>query len=103
MILVASPTSVRTGGTANYTVTASFVNAQAPVTVNYFMTGNAIQGTHYRLSTGQFTIPAGSSAASVTLTVIKGPKKTKSAIMNLSPGVGYSLGPSRSASVSIRK
>jgi hypothetical protein len=67
------------------------------------MGGNAIQGTHYQLNAGQFTIPAGSNTASVTLRVIKGPKKAKSAIMTLSPSSGYSLAPSHSATVSIRK
>jgi hypothetical protein len=103
--LSAAPTSVRVGSSATFTVTTSLVNASAPVVINYLMGGSAIQGKLYSLSgtSGRITIPAGSSSATVNLTVLKRPKKAKTATMTLASGSGYTLSVSKSASVTITK
>ena len=101
ILLSVAPGNVRTGGTATYTVTASFANPLATVTVNYSMGGSAVRGSQYNLSASQFTIPAGSTSANVTLTALTGRKRAKSAIMTLAGGNGYSLTGSSSAIVTI--
>jgi len=103
--LSAAPTSVRVGGAATFTVTTSLVNASAPIVVNYLMSGSAVAGRQYNLSGtgGQITIPAGSISATVNLTVVKRPKKAKTATMTLASGSGYTLAVSKSASVTITR
>jgi hypothetical protein len=100
--LSVSPTSVRSGGSATFTV-----NTAAPVTsntmVSFRMAGSAIQGSTYSLSASQFNIPAGASSASITLTVQSIGKKSKVATMTLLAGSGYTLSTPNSASVSIRR
>jgi hypothetical protein len=101
--LSAAPSVVNTGGSATFAVTTSIVNPASPTTVNFKMSGNATQGFQYSLSASEFTIAAGASSTSVTLNVIKGGKKAKTATMTLLPSAAYTLSPSQSASVSIRK
>ena len=100
--LSVSPTTVRSGGSATFTVTAS-TPAPSTITVSYRMSGNAVQGSNYSLSTSQFTIPAGSNSASVTLDVLSAARKGKTATMNLQPGSGYTLSSPTTASVFIRR
>ena len=103
MTLSAAPTRVRTGGSATYTVTTSTVDALSPMTVSFSMGGNASQSLQYSLSASQFVIPAGATSVDVTLSVMKGGRKAKTATMTLSNGAGYTLSASSSASVSITK
>ena len=102
--LSAAPTTVRSQGTAVFTVTAS-TTATSPVTVNYSMGGNAVLGSNYSLSgtPGQITIPAGATSGSETLTVLSALRRSKSATMNLQPGSGYTLSGTTSVSVFIRR
>jgi hypothetical protein len=100
--IVASPTRVRTGGTASFTVTLSFAEA-TPTIVGFTMGGKAAEGLQYSLSSSQFTIPAGAISASVALNVIKGGKRAKTAIMTLSNAGAYSLPPLKSVAVTITK
>jgi hypothetical protein len=102
--LSAAPTSVRTGGTATYTVTASSVRV-SPLTIAFTMSGTAILGSNYSLSAsnGQVTIPAGATSANVTLNVLSTRKRAKVATMNLSAGSAYTLSSSKSASVNISR
>jgi hypothetical protein len=67
------------------------------------MSGTAVKGSQYTLSATQFTIPAGATSATLRLTVINGPAVPKIATMTLTSGTGYTLSPSHSSSVSIRK
>jgi len=101
----ASPTSVRRGGTANYTVSVSSVNSTAAVTVRYAMAGRAIPGRNYTLSdfSGQVTIPAGASSANVTLTVLRATRRAKAATMVLLSGTDYNLSSLGTASITIRR
>lgn len=102
--LSAAPTSIRSGGTAVFTVSASSTVSTA-TTVNYSMSGSAVLGRNYSLSgmPGQFTIPSGASSATVVLTQLTVGSLGKTAIMNLQSGAGYSPSASTSASVSMRK
>jgi hypothetical protein len=102
--LSVSPTQINEGQTATYTVTATSTVSQS-ITVGYAMSGNATNGTDYRLSgtANQVTIPAGQSSATVTLKskadgVTEG---TETATMTLQPGSGYKVGRNNQATVSI--
>jgi hypothetical protein len=99
-----SPTQINEGQTAIYTVTASSIVSQS-ITVGYAMSGNATNGTDYRLSgtVNQVAIPAGQSSATVTLKskadhVTEG---TETATMTLQPGSGYKVGRNNQVTVSI--
>jgi hypothetical protein len=76
-------------------------------TVTYSMSGNALLGTDYTLSgaSGQVTIPAGQSSATVTLHALANSarKRNVNATMNLSHGAGYKLGSAKKATVTILK
>ena len=100
----ASPTQIREGHTAVYTVNASMPAPQS-ITVNYAMSGTATLNSDYRLSDtpGQVTILAGHSAGKVTLTSRRDTTSegTETAIMTLQPGSGYTLGNPNEATVSI--
>lgn len=100
--VVASPTLVRTGDSATFTVTGSFAQA-TPMIVNFTMGGKAAEGFQYSINSNQFTIPAGATSANVTLSVIKGGRRAKSAIMTLSGASNYILPPARSAIVTIAR
>jgi len=96
-----SPTKVRQGKIATLTFTAS----AAPVsttTVNYSTSGTAIAGTHYTLSgvTNQVTFSPGQTSATVSLTNTNH-RKTKSATITITSGTGYTIGPNKSATVTI--
>lgn len=98
-------TSLHTGQAATFTFFATSP-ASTPLTVNYRHSGSGILGSNYSLSgsPGIVVIPAGSSSASVTLTVLNAPrKKAKTAILVVSPGVGYDLALPSSSCVSMRK
>jgi predicted Zn-dependent protease len=102
--LSADPTIVQPGASAVFTVTA-LNNASSPVTVNYRMSGTAKFGLNYLLSgtRGQIIIPAGANSGSVTLTVLSGAKRAKTATMNLQLGSGYAVSGSSTASVIITR
>ncbi len=90
--LSVSPSSIRSGGTATFTISTSQA-VSAATTVGYRMGGTAFQGSNYSLSgtPGQVTIQAGASSATVTLTELSVGKKGKTATMALNPGSGYML------------
>jgi hypothetical protein len=111
MTVTVSPTQIRRGSSATYTIAASPAPSQ-PVTVSYSMSGSAVQGTDYTLSnnTGQITIPAGQSSVAVTLNAIeiqskkkkkKKPAPNVTATMTLQAGDSYDLGSPSSATVTI--
>ena len=50
------------------TISASSPAVQ-PIVVNYFMSGNAAQGSDYTLMPNQMVVPAGQSSANIVLTV----------------------------------
>src|SRR5207244_13098604 len=95
----AAPTTVRSHGTAVFTVTAS-TTATSPVTVNYSMSGTAILDSAYSVSgtPAQITITTGATSGSETLTVLTAGKRSKTATMNLQLGPGNTLSGTTSAS-----
>ena len=99
----AAPTTLRSGDTAVFTVTAS-TPAPDLVTIHYSMSGTAVLDSNYSLSgiPGQITFPPGASSGTVTLTVLKGTKRTKTAIMNLETG-GYQISTPSSAQVTLKR
>ncbi len=104
----AAPASVRTGGNATFTVSAIHGPSTCPITVYYYMSGNAILGSDYTLSgtPGEVLIPAGSSTGTVTLHANYPHAKKVTATMNLTSGPGYVLSNKakfRKASVKIQR
>jgi hypothetical protein len=99
----AAPTALRSAETAVFTVTAS-MPAPDLVTIHYGMSGNAVLNYNYSLSgiPGQITLLPGATSGTVTLTVLKGTKRSKTAIMNLETG-GYMISTPSSAQVTIKK
>jgi hypothetical protein len=100
----AAPTSIRSGGSATFTISAS-APAAGSITVAYNMGGSAILNKHYSLSgtPGQVTIPSGANSANVTLTVLTIGTTAKTATMTLQSGTGYTPSSPTSASVSMRR
>jgi len=100
--LSASPTSIRSGGSAVFTVSTSAPAASA-ITVNFRMTGTAAQGTNYSLSGTNFTIQPGATSATVTLNAMSVGRRGRTATMNLMTGSAYSLSSPMAASVSMTR
>jgi hypothetical protein len=85
-------------------VTASAIDPNNPVTVNFSMSGSAIQGKHYSLSSSSsVTIPAGASSANVTLNALFMGNVPKTATLTLTWGSGYNVSSSKAATVTISK
>ena len=103
--IVAAPTSIMEGGTATFTITASFAS-DVPMTVGYTMSGNAALNTEYTLdgTFGQVVIPAGATSTVVTLVAPSNPKRrgSETATMNLNLGALYGVASTSGASVTIR-
>lgn len=102
--LSVSPSSIRSGGTATFTISTS-QPVSAATTVGYSMGGTALQGSNYSLSgtPGQVTIQAGSSSATVTLTELSVGRRGKTATMTLNPGPGYTPSSPTSATVFLNR
>ena len=99
--LTASVTRVKQGKTATLTFIASAAPASA-TTVNYATSGTALLGTHYTLSgvPNQVTFSPGQRTATVILTNTNR-RQSKSATITITNGTGYTIGPNRSASITI--
>jgi subtilisin-like proprotein convertase family protein len=91
------------GNTAQFIVTRSGGDLNKPLTVNYSVAGNAINGSDYSTLPGTITIPAG--ATSVTIPVI--PKSdgevegNETVQINLIDAAGYNLDPVSTATATI--
>jgi hypothetical protein len=85
--------SIGTGGKTVFMVTLPKGPLKQPLTVFYTMSGTAIFGADYSLSpiVGRFTIPAGKTSATVTITALKNlaRKIDRPATMTLVNGPGY--------------
>lgn len=99
-----APTSIQTGGTAVFTIATSAPTANT-IRVSYRMGGSAALGKNYSLSdtTGQITIQAGTSSATVTLTELTAGKRGKTATITLNPSSFYNLSSPTIATVFLRK
>jgi len=75
-----------------------------PVTVQYAMSGNALNGVNYTNLIGSIEIPAGAANAQIYVTPIDGsfPEISRVATLNLAGGDGYLIGDSDQASVTIQ-
>ncbi|HEY2951509.1 MAG TPA: LamG-like jellyroll fold domain-containing protein [Verrucomicrobiae bacterium] len=84
-------TIYRTGPTAN------------PLTVNYTMSGMALNGVDYEMLPGTITLPAGATTGQVLLYTIDDAlvEGLETAILALSPGPNYALGALPSATMTI--
>jgi hypothetical protein len=101
-----SPTQIRQGEDATFTVSASPAASQS-ITVRYSTSGSAKLGSDYTLSgtPGQIEIPPGQTSGSVTLHAnvnSSGKKqKNKTASLILQSGTGYKVGKPKKATVTI--
>lgn len=102
--LSVSPRSIRSGGTATFTVSASSP-ATSAITVGYRMSGTASFGSNYTVdgTFGGVTIQAGASSATVNLTELSVGRRSKTVTMMLNSGFGYTLQRPTSASVSLSR
>ncbi|HWB01680.1 MAG TPA: Calx-beta domain-containing protein [Verrucomicrobiales bacterium] len=81
----------RTGGTAQ------------PLTVNYAIAGSAVHGVDYGILPGVLTIPAGSSAASISVVPIDDDigESPQTVVVRLAAGAAYAVGSAGSAAATI--
>lgn len=95
IIVFPLPVMIHEGQTARFVIWASTINPSQPIRVKYWMSGDAIQGTHYEMSdySGYITIPAGQPIGTVTLHALstKLKKGSEKATMILDPGAQYNL------------
>jgi len=99
--------SLGSGVSTTFKVTLVKGALPTPLTVFYKMSGTAINGVDYKLSGtfGQFTIPAGQTTATVTITALPNPSRTtdRTATMTIVNGPGYfTLSGTNTATVIIR-
>jgi hypothetical protein len=99
--VIAVPTKVSAGGSAQFVVRTSTVNPIGDLTVNYSMSGTAVPGQDYSSSalSGSVTIPAGASGAILTINALGSSSRTgRTATLRLQSGAGYKVAtPSRSS------
>ena len=88
--------------TGTFIITRSGSNAQA-LTVNYALSGSALQGVDYLPLPGTLVIPAGSSIGSVTITPIDDDlgEPAQTVFLQLRSGAGYVAGDPSNATVNI--
>jgi uncharacterized protein (DUF1800 family) len=75
----------------------------SPLTITYAMSGTAVSGTDYAALPGSVTIPAGSSAATVTLTPLANSQNTANiaATLTITSGLAYTIGTNSTGTVTI--
>ena len=73
------------------------------VTVNYSVTGSAVNGTDYAMLTTTAIIPAGQSSVNVVVTPIDdaAPEDDETVIVTVTSGTGYTVGSPSAATVTI--
>jgi hypothetical protein len=102
----ATPTSIKEGQTATYTVTASSINPNGPTIVHYAVKGSARLGIHFTLSghaRGQINIPPSRSSAIIRLTALRTnltPGRETAKIV-ITAGTGYKVSIKNEATVTI--
>ena len=87
-------------GVFTFTRTGDLTQA---LTVNYGLTGSALHGADYVALPGVLTIPTGSAVATVVITPIEDTigEPAQTAVLEIRGGLGYSIGASASATVTI--
>jgi BNR repeat-like domain len=100
-----SPGSVREGGSATFTISASTVNPAQATIIHYSMGGTARLGTDYTLTgvIGEVDIPTGSASTTVVLQALTDAvrEKNETVIMKLGRGANYRLSARRKAKITI--
>ena len=101
-----SPAAISPGSDATFTISASSVNPNQIVAVQYFLSGRAIFGTEYTVDgpPGEADIPAGSSSTTVVLHAVPNipMHRGEKVILNLAGGAGYKVSKPNRATVTIR-
>ena len=95
--------------TGTYVISRSGTDTTSAITVDFGMSGTAVQGTDYTLSDGtntlnnSVTIAAGQSSATITLTVVPSivAEPLETATLTIQGGSGYAIGTPSSANISI--
>jgi hypothetical protein len=102
--IAVTPATIKEGNNATFTFSASPVS-HAAITVNFQMSGQTTNGTDYTLTAAN-SIPMGTNQATATVTlkskVISANDGSKTAIMTVKSGTGYSVGSPSSATVLIK-
>jgi hypothetical protein len=99
--VTSAPSTVSVGAKATFTITRS-TTSSTPTTITFSMGGSGIEGSLYSLNpSGQVTIPAGANSATVTLSVMKRPKRAKSVVMSLGSSSTYTAAAPTSATITI--
>lgn len=88
--------------TGKFTLTR-YGSTAAALTVNYVISGTAVNGIDYVLLPGTASIPAGQSTTTIVVTILDDliPEPDETVIITLAPGSGYSVIPPSSATVTI--
>jgi len=78
-------------------------DATAALTVNYWLSGSAANGSDYSTLSGSVTIPSGTSSGNVTVSPIDDAtvEGNETVLLTLAPDPAYSIGPSADATVTI--
>ncbi|ASO07964.1 calx-beta domain protein [Arenibacter algicola] len=87
----------------SFTVSLPSVNTGAAITVNYTVSGTAIQGSDYTALSGSVSIPNGAQSANITVAPINDTEvePSETVIVTLATGTGYNIGSPSSATVNI--
>lgn len=74
-----------------------------PVTVNYTLSGTAVNGTHYVALPGSVIVPAGETNASILVLPIDNTDtvSNRTVVLTLAGGDNYNIGPTNAATVTI--
>jgi acetyl esterase/lipase len=101
-LTASDPTADESGATGTFTVARTGDTSQSLV-VNYAVSGTATRGVDYTTLPGSVTLPAGETAATVTVAPLSDsvPEPTETVILTLSPASAYTIGSPATASVDI--
>lgn len=101
--VTANATSISEGGSTFFTIARSGGGTAVPLTVNYTLSGSAINGSDYTLLPGSVVIKPGETSTNITLSATADgiSEPTEEAILTLSSSPNYTLDTPSSAAVSI--
>ena len=101
-IAATNPNAAEPSTTGTFTVTRTGATTSA-LAVNYAISGTAVNGTDYQTLSGNVTVAAGQTTATITVTPIDNSivDGTRTVILTLSANAAYTVGSPSSATVSI--
>ncbi|MCE9612044.1 MAG: PKD domain-containing protein [Chthoniobacter sp.] len=102
-VVAADPNAAEAGSDPGVFVITRTGSTSQALTVNYALTGSALQGVDYLPLAGVLTIPAGASTGSVVITPIDDGlgEPAQTVVLQIRGGIGYVAGPSALATVNI--